>query len=73
MHVLHHPVRARPDPLPPAGGDLRGGAALAIAALGAEGETIIEHAELIDRGYDHLEDMLCALGADAVRMEMNTQ
>ena len=53
--------------------DLRGGAALAIAALGAEGETIIEHAELIDRGYDHLEDMLCALGADAVRMEMNTQ
>lgn len=53
--------------------DLRGGAALAVAALGAEGETIIEHAELIDRGYDHLEDMLCALGADAVRMEMNTQ
>ena len=53
--------------------DLRGGAALAIAALGAEGETIIEHAQLIDRGYDHLEDMLCALGADAVRMEMNTQ
>ena len=48
--------------------DLRGGAALAIAALGAEGETMIEHAELIDRGYDQLENMLRALGADAQRI-----
>ena len=49
--------------------DLRGGAALAIAALGAEGETLIEHAELIDRGYERLEEMLCALGADASRID----
>lgn len=49
--------------------DLRGGAALAIAALAAEGETVIEHAELIDRGYERLEEMLCALGADASRMD----
>ena len=49
--------------------DLRGGAALAIAALAAEGETVIEHAELIDRGYERLEEMLCALGADAGRMD----
>ena len=52
--------------------DLRGGAALAIAALCAEGETTIEHAELIDRGYERLEEMLCALGADAFRVELTT-
>lgn len=52
--------------------DLRGGAALAIAALGAEGETLIEHAELIDRGYERLEEMLCALGADAQRVQTDT-
>ena len=52
--------------------DLRGGAALAIAALAAEGDTLIEHADLIDRGYERLEDMLCALGADARRMTGNT-
>lgn len=52
--------------------DLRGGAALAIAALKAEGETIIEHAELIDRGYERLEEMLEALGADARRMVLET-
>ena len=52
--------------------DLRGGAALAIAALAAEGETLIEHAELIDRGYERLEEMLCTFGADAVRIHTNT-
>lgn len=52
--------------------DLRGGAALAIAALKAEGETIIEHAELIDRGYERLEEMLEALGADVRRMVLET-
>ena len=50
--------------------DLRGGAALAIAALAAEGETLIEHAELIDRGYERLEEMLCALGADVCRTSL---
>lgn len=50
--------------------DLRGGAALAIAGLAAEGETIVEHAELIDRGYDHLEEAFRALGADARRITL---
>ena len=48
--------------------DLRGGAALAIAGLRAEGETLIEHAELIDRGYERFEEMLSALGADVRRV-----
>lgn len=43
--------------------DLRGGAALVLAALAAEGESLIEQAALIDRGYAHLEDTLSALGA----------
>lgn len=48
--------------------DLRGGAALTLAALRAQGETIVDHAELIDRGYDHLENQLCCLGADVRRI-----
>ena len=49
--------------------DLRGGAALTIAGLQAEGETLVEHVELIDRGYDKLEQMLSALGADVCRTD----
>ena len=49
-------------------GDLRGGAALVIAALAAEGESRVENVELIDRGYEHLEDMLAALGANIRRI-----
>ena len=47
--------------------DLRGGAALVIAGLAARGETLVERAELIDRGYERLEEMLNALGADICR------
>ena len=47
--------------------DLRGGAALVIAGLAARGETLVERAGLIDRGYERLEDMLGALGADIRR------
>lgn len=41
--------------------DLRGGAALAIAGLAAQGETVVERARLIDRGYEHLETALSHL------------
>lgn len=47
--------------------DLRGGAALVIAGLAARGETLVERAELIDRGYERLEEMLGALGAEICR------
>lgn len=43
--------------------DLRGGAALLLAALGASGESEITNATTIARGYEHLEDKLTALGA----------
>ncbi|MDR0293534.1 MAG: UDP-N-acetylglucosamine 1-carboxyvinyltransferase [Oscillospiraceae bacterium] len=48
--------------------DLRGGAALVVAALAAEGETELSGLEHIDRGYEKLEDVLSALGADIKRV-----
>ena len=44
--------------------DLRGGAALVVAALAAEGETQIEGESLLFRGYSHLLEKLFAVGAD---------
>ena len=44
--------------------DLRGGAACLLAALGARGESIIDDADLILRGYDDLDNKLRHLGAD---------
>ena len=49
--------------------DLRGGGALAAAALGAEGVTALSGLNHIDRGYEGLEGMLRALGADVERRE----
>ena len=48
--------------------DLRGGAALVLAGLAAEGVTEIEHVELIDRGYESIERKLSLLGADIRRI-----
>ena len=47
--------------------DLRCGAALVIAGLGAEGITIVDNTELIDRGYQELDKVLCSLGARITR------
>ena len=44
--------------------DLRGGAALVVAALAAEGRTEINSPEFIYRGYEKLEENLKTLGAD---------
>lgn len=49
--------------------DLRAGATLIIAALVAEGESILHAAEQIDRGYEKIEERLQALGADIKRAE----
>lgn len=49
--------------------DLRGGAALVLAGLRAEGRTTVRHAEHIDRGYERLEATLSKLGAHVVREE----
>ena len=49
--------------------DLRGGAALVLAGLSAEGRTVVEQARIIDRGYETLESELTGLGADIRREE----
>jgi UDP-N-acetylglucosamine 1-carboxyvinyltransferase len=43
--------------------DLRAGATLVIAGLIAQGETIINDAEVIDRGYEHIDERLKTVGA----------
>ncbi|MCC8120864.1 MAG: UDP-N-acetylglucosamine 1-carboxyvinyltransferase [Oscillospiraceae bacterium] len=53
--------------------DLRGGAALTLAALGAEGESAVTGLHHIDRGYQDLELGLASLGADIRRIETDTQ
>lgn len=49
--------------------DLRAGVALIVAALAAEGKTVIEEAYQVDRGYERIEERLQALGADIRRVE----
>ncbi|HOE01052.1 MAG TPA: UDP-N-acetylglucosamine 1-carboxyvinyltransferase [Kiritimatiellia bacterium] len=49
--------------------DIRAGMALIIAALCAKGTTVIEQAEMVDRGYERIEARLRALGADIRRAE----
>jgi UDP-N-acetylglucosamine 1-carboxyvinyltransferase len=47
--------------------DLRAGAALVLAGLAAEGTTKIRNISQVDRGYDHLDTKLTAIGADIWR------
>ncbi|MFB3813913.1 MAG: UDP-N-acetylglucosamine 1-carboxyvinyltransferase [Terriglobales bacterium] len=48
--------------------DLRASASLVLAALVADGETIIDRVYHIDRGYEHIEEKLRAVGAEIKRM-----
>lgn len=50
--------------------DLRGGAALVIAGMISQGETIVEGIEHIDRGYEHLEERFNLLGAKIERKKV---
>jgi UDP-N-acetylglucosamine 1-carboxyvinyltransferase len=47
--------------------DIRAGMALLVAALCARGESVIDTAQTIDRGYEGVDEKLRALGADIVR------
>ncbi|SJZ33402.1 UDP-N-acetylglucosamine 1-carboxyvinyltransferase [Garciella nitratireducens] len=49
--------------------DLRGGAALVLAGLSAEGETIVDNIYHVDRGYEKFEENLQSLGASIIRKE----
>lgn len=59
-----HPLRGIQMSSP----DIRAGVALLIAALSAEGKSIIQNIEQIDRGYQHIDERLRALGAEIKRV-----
>ena len=48
--------------------DIRAGVALLIAALSADGKSIIQNIEQIDRGYQYIDNRLQQLGADIKRI-----
>jgi UDP-N-acetylglucosamine 1-carboxyvinyltransferase len=48
--------------------DIRAGVALLIAALSADGKSVIHNIEQIDRGYQNIDKRLNALGADITRL-----
>lgn len=48
--------------------DIRAGNALLIAALSAEGKSVIQNIEQIDRGYENIDERLRAIGADIRRI-----
>jgi UDP-N-acetylglucosamine 1-carboxyvinyltransferase len=48
--------------------DLRASVSLVIAALAAEGETMVNRVYHLDRGFERLEDKLVACGAEIARI-----
>lgn len=59
-----HPLRGITMTSP----DIRAGVALLIAALSADGKSVIQNIEQIDRGYQYIDKRLTALGAEIVRV-----
>jgi UDP-N-acetylglucosamine 1-carboxyvinyltransferase len=48
--------------------DIRAGISLLIAALSADGKSVIQNIEQIDRGYQYIDKRLQALGAELKRI-----
>jgi UDP-N-acetylglucosamine 1-carboxyvinyltransferase len=65
--LIHGPARLRGEPGGIPSPDIRAGIALLIAALCADGRTVIRSIEQIDRGYEDIEGKLLALGARITR------
>ena len=65
-HVMTHGVPLLSG-APVESSDIRSGAALVIAGLVAEGETLVSGVHHIDRGYPRFEQAMRALGADITR------
>jgi UDP-N-acetylglucosamine 1-carboxyvinyltransferase len=49
--------------------DLRASACLVVAALAAQGETVIDRVYHIDRGYERIEEKLSSVGAKIRRAQ----
>jgi UDP-N-acetylglucosamine 1-carboxyvinyltransferase len=56
-------------PAPVMASDLRASAALVLAGIIAEGETVIDRIYHVDRGYEHIENKLTGVGAKITRIE----
>ncbi len=67
----HRAVISGPSPLKAArleSPDIRAGMAMLIAAMGADGTSIINNAQQIERGYERIDERLNALGAKIRRI-----
>ena len=51
--------------------DLRAGAALIVAGLAAQGQTVIGNVKYLDRGYERFEEKLAKLGANISRINVD--
>jgi UDP-N-acetylglucosamine 1-carboxyvinyltransferase len=49
--------------------DLRAGAALVLAGIAAQGDTVVKNVHFIDRGYEHIEQAFTSLGATISRVD----
>ena len=68
--LIHGATRLRGEPQGIPSPDIRAGMALVIAALCAEGRTVIRSVEQIDRGYEDIDTRLLALGARIKRVKV---
>lgn len=50
--------------------DLRNGAALILAGLAAEGETVVNNSHYVERGYEHIEKCLSSVGGQIIFSEV---
>ncbi|MDR2936379.1 MAG: UDP-N-acetylglucosamine 1-carboxyvinyltransferase [Rikenellaceae bacterium] len=67
--VIGHDKQFRLRPTVMSSPDIRAGVALLIAALSADGRSVIQNVEQIDRGYQDIDGRLNALGANICRVE----
>jgi len=68
--LIHGGTRLRGEPQGIPSPDIRAGMALVIAALCADGRTVIRSVEQIDRGYEDIDTRLLALGARIKRVRV---
>ncbi len=69
--IIHGPTKLHGATI--ASPDIRSGIAFVLASLAAEGQSTIEHAELILRGYERLVDKLSSVGANITQEEVGEE
>lgn len=65
--IVTGPTKLHGDVIPTT--DIRAGMALILAALAAEGQSTVEHAEIVERGHENIEERLSKLGAEIEKIE----